>query len=166
MKLFYIVMLTALIGFFGIGCEEGPEPGTPVEDPATTPTEQQFFTVYSQLITVVSVKSDAVSIDLNVGDCIAVPQDKWAGLEISAGDRKLCGGSEEGDVACEAKNIKVTRSDEDNSIIFIDSNVLGCTSVLEEKKEDGEEEGDAGEDGDGAADAGAADASADGGDAS
>ena len=134
MKLFYILMLTALLGLFGVGCDEGVDSGTPAPK-----TEKNSFIVYSQLLKAVTVKSGDLSTELSTGDCIAVPEDKMAGLEINDGSM-LCGG--EGGTPCELKHVKITRNEDNSASVLVDSNVFGCTSVLEAKAEEEENEND------------------------
>jgi len=159
MKLFYILILTALMGLFGIGgscngngnnaVEEGdPEPGT-------TP-EINSFTVVSRVRTGVEVKHGDLSVELkSENKCIEVSREQVAGLQISTSwfgkPQVLCGpSSEDGSVKpCEAKNVTVEAGDQDadgdgnaDSATLVDNpNSLGCSAKLVEPASDGAGDG-------------------------
>ena len=116
--------------------------GDPADEAQTA--EESSHTIYSQVLKVVTVTSGDASVELtNAGDCVEIPQSRLEGLAVStqwddsegAAPQVLCGGSEEGAVACEAKNVKVTRKADNSGAEFSDSNVEGCTSVLGEEAE-------------------------------
>lgn len=168
MKLFYTLMLTALLGLFGVGCNgDGPKEGDP--DP-NKPLQVGEFTVTSQVQASVEVKSGDLSVTLTDGKCIQLDGAQAADLQISIpswfGEAKvLCGPSEDGSVnPCEAKSVIVGAAlnqdvdgdgnlDNNVAVIFDNPNPLKCTEKLEEEKEDesgsenDEEGGDNGEGG-------------------
>ena len=134
MKLFYIVMLTALLGFFGIGCEQAAETGGQKAGAADTPTTEVFFVISSVIRSAVVVESGDSKFQLSIGQCVAVPQNKWAALKVSVikSDEsvvEICSG----DACGNGRNVAVRNPGAaDGGYQLVDSALNGCTKVLEE----------------------------------
>ena len=145
MKLFYILMLTALLGLFGLGCQEdAPGENTP------NPPEAGFFVIKSDVRTDIDVSSADISITLEKG-CVKVSQEQINTLEISIPKwfgtaQVLCGVSEDdgSSAPCEPKHVTVVpgqddvdgNGEPDEAMLIATENPTDCTRKLEAKAAD------------------------------
>lgn len=137
MKLFYILMLTALLSLFNVGCgEETQEGGKPQNEEETDKEAgQKTFSVLSFLSrSTVLVESGDAKAELQINTCIAVPEDKWDALKISVIPTEgetvvVCDQSSE-ESACGAHRHLSIRNPAGQSQQIMDSPVGGCDVIL------------------------------------
>ena len=146
MKLFYILMLTALLSLFNIGCgsDDVQEGGQPQQE-NTDPEAGEKFTVFSLLTkSTAFVESGDQKAELKINQCIAVPKDMWGAVKISAKAATeeeavvLCDQSDE-ENKCGARHLSVRKPPGEERQVT-DSQVTACSTTLGEESE--EDKGD------------------------
>ncbi|MDE0152161.1 MAG: hypothetical protein OXK80_06695 [Bdellovibrionales bacterium] len=147
MKLFYILMLTALLSLFNVGCGEETQEGGNPQDEVKTDQEagQKTFSVLSFLSkSTVLVESGDAKAELQINTCVAVPADKWDALKISVIPAEgeavvVCDQSNE-DSACGAHRHLSVRNPAGQSQQIMDSPVGGCDVILGQEEESEEQQ--------------------------
>ena len=136
-----ITGIASVVLLTGAGCQGEGGGGESNQD-----EEVGVFHVGSIVRSDVTVKSGDLSETLETGKCVGVKEEQWAGLEISAGDTVLCGGSAEGATPCTMKHTTVDWDGDNKKVILSDSTYTGCAVKLEpeEEAEAGAESGGAG----------------------